>query len=65
MCNTDYNQDEQFRQILERFLNRLVTGHGRSLEETRYSKEEWQRAYDEQKKLRRSNFRLVHKDEPD
>lgn len=65
MCNTDYNQDEQFRQILERFLNRLVTGHGRSLEETRYSKEECQRAYDEQKRLRRSNFRLVHKDEPD
>ena len=37
MCNTDYSQDEQFRQMLEQFLNRLITVHGRSREETRFS----------------------------
>lgn len=49
MRNTDYNQDEQFRQMLERFLDRLMTVHGCSREETRFSKDELQRAYNEQK----------------
>jgi tRNA-dihydrouridine synthase len=65
MCNTDYSQDEQFRQMLEQFLNRLITVHGRSREETRFSKAELQRAYDAQKKLRRSNFTFIHGNEPD
>jgi hypothetical protein len=64
MRNTDYNQDEQFRQMLEQFLNRLMTVHGRS-EEARFSNDGLQRAYDDQKKLRRSNFNLIHGDEPD
>ncbi len=65
MCNTDYSQDEQFRQMLEQFLNRLITVHGRSREETRFSKDELQRAYDARKELRRSNFRFIHGNEPD
>ncbi|WP_156433558.1 hypothetical protein [Bradyrhizobium retamae] len=65
MCNTDYNQDEQFRQMLERFPDRLLTVNGRFREETRFSKDELQRAHSEQKKLRRSNFTLIHGDVPD
>ena len=65
MGDADPKQDEAFRHMLERFFNRLTTIHGLSHEEAWITKGELQRAYDERKRLRRSNFTLISGESPD
>lgn len=64
MNNAD--QDERFRQMLEQFTSRLMTVHGLSLAEAQMVTEgELQRAYDERKRLRRSQFKVFRGDKLD
>lgn len=55
---TDADQDERFRQMLEKFARRLMTVHGLSRAEAQMGTQgELQRAYDEQRSCADRNSR--------
>jgi hypothetical protein len=65
MSDTGHSRDATFRQMIEKFIDEMVSVHGFTFEEARrIAKNELQRSYDERAKLRRCRLRLVQNDNP-
>jgi hypothetical protein len=60
MSEADHLRDERFRQMLEKFLNDMVSVHCFSFAQAqRIATEEIKRAYDERFKIRRSRLTVI------